>query len=112
MLNSVVQEVTKKVPIEVVKLKSKLAVIQSENAKINRQIKGLKVQKIVWKNHLDGSDLYLKNKAQNEIKLIDLEIKKISSSLRPTRLLIDEINATQFVGTVLFSAQLNVISSL
>ena len=68
--------------------------------------------KIVWKNHLDGSDLYLKNKAQNEIKLIDLEIKKISSSLRPTRLLIDEINATQFVGTVLFSAQLNVISSL
>lgn len=106
MLNSVVQEVPKKVPVEVVKLKSQLAEIQSENEIIKKQIEDLKLEKIVWQNHLNGIDLYLKNKAQNQIKLINNEIKKLTPKIRPTKALTSEIELFSVKSQISFSSDL------
>ena len=112
MLNSVVQEIPKTVPIEVIKLRSKLMLLQNENGTIQNSISELKSQKIVWINHLDGNDLYLKNKAQNEIQIIEKNIDILSGKIKSTTAIKNEIKLLQISASFKVSGKLEVINPL
>ena len=110
MLNPVVQKIPKTTPIEVIKLRSKLVLLQNENAIVQDSIQRLKLQKIVWKNHLNGNDLYLKNKAQNEIQIIEKNIDLLSGKIQSTTVIKNEIKLLQISASFEVSGQLEVMN--
>lgn len=109
VLNPVIQLAEKTAPIEVIKLRSKLAVLQNENSKIRDSISSLRAQKIVWENHLNGTNLYLKNKAQNEIQSIEKNIDLLSQKITSTASIRNEIALLSISASLTFSGRFDVL---